>query len=70
MLTLFSTPKHFRGHIGVIQRNALQSWKLLHVDVQVFDIGFVLQASSRQLPGGSSARFWQISELAKISPAR
>jgi hypothetical protein len=28
-LTLFSVPKPFRGHIGIIQRNAIQSWKLL-----------------------------------------
>ena len=26
MLTLFAMPKPFRGHIGVIQRNAIQSW--------------------------------------------
>lgn len=26
MLTIFSIPKPFRGHIGVIQRNAIQSW--------------------------------------------
>lgn len=25
-LTLFATPKRFEGHIGVIQRNAIQSW--------------------------------------------
>jgi len=25
-LTLFATPKKFEGHIGVIQRNAIQSW--------------------------------------------
>src|SRR5437660_3597529 len=25
-LTLFATPKRFDGHIGVIQRNAIQSW--------------------------------------------
>ncbi len=29
MLTLFSLPKPFRGHIDVIQRNALHSWALL-----------------------------------------
>lgn len=29
MLTIFSIPKPFRGHIGVIQRNALHSWLLL-----------------------------------------
>jgi hypothetical protein len=39
MLTLFSTPKPFRGHIGVIQRNALRSWKLLHPDVEVILFG-------------------------------
>jgi hypothetical protein len=39
MLTLFSTPKPFRGHINVIQRNALQSWKLLHPDVEVILFG-------------------------------
>ena len=27
MLTLFAIPKPFRGHIGIIQRNAIQSWK-------------------------------------------
>ena len=26
MLTFFAIPKPFRGHIGVIQRNAIQSW--------------------------------------------
>ncbi|MDI6704408.1 MAG: tetratricopeptide repeat protein [bacterium] len=30
MLTLFSIPKPFRGHIGIIQRNAIKSWTLLH----------------------------------------
>ncbi|HWZ99910.1 MAG TPA: hypothetical protein VN025_19290 [Candidatus Dormibacteraeota bacterium] len=39
MLTLFSTPKPFLGHINVIQRNALQSWKLLHPDVEVVLFG-------------------------------
>jgi hypothetical protein len=39
MLTLFSTPKPFRGHIGVIQRNALKSWKLLHPDAEVILFG-------------------------------
>ena len=29
MLTIFTTPKAFRGHIGVIQRNALESWTRL-----------------------------------------
>jgi hypothetical protein len=39
MLTLFSTPKAFRGHIAVIQRNALESWKRLHADVEVILFG-------------------------------
>ena len=39
MLTIFSTPKPFRGHSGIIQRNALRSWKLLHPDVEVILLG-------------------------------
>ena len=39
MLTLFSTAKPFLGHSGIIQRNALQSWKLLHPDVEVILFG-------------------------------
>lgn len=29
MLTIFSIPKAFRGHVGVIQRNAVASWRRL-----------------------------------------
>lgn len=39
MLTIFSTPKPFRGHIGVIQRNALESWKRIHPDVEIILFG-------------------------------
>ena len=39
MLTIFSTPKPFVGHIGIIQRNALMSWKLLHPDAEVILFG-------------------------------
>jgi hypothetical protein len=39
MLTFFSTAKPFRGHNGIIQRNALQSWKLLHPDAEVILFG-------------------------------
>jgi hypothetical protein len=39
LLTLFTTPKPFRGHIGIIQRNALWSWKLLAPDVEVILFG-------------------------------
>jgi hypothetical protein len=39
MLTLFTTGKAFRGHDGIIQRNALGSWKQLHPDVEVILFG-------------------------------
>jgi hypothetical protein len=39
MITFFTTAKPFRGHDGIIQRNALQSWKLLHPDVEVILFG-------------------------------
>jgi len=39
MITLFSTPKPFLGHNGIIQRNALGSWKRLHPDVEVILFG-------------------------------
>lgn len=39
MLTIFGTPKPFKGHVEIIQRNAIQSWKLLHPDCQVILAG-------------------------------
>jgi hypothetical protein len=39
MLTIFSTPKPFRGHIGVIQRNAIESWKQIHPEVEIILFG-------------------------------
>src|ERR1039458_8759968 len=39
MITFFTTAKPFRGHSAVIQRNALQSWKHLHPDVEVILFG-------------------------------
>lgn len=39
MLTLFTTPKPFRGPIDLIQRNALKSWTLLHPDVEIIVVG-------------------------------
>jgi hypothetical protein len=38
MLTLFSVPKPFEGHIGVIQRNALGSWVRLP-EVEIILVG-------------------------------
>src|SRR6266700_8123987 len=39
MLTIFTTAKPFRGHIGVIQRNAIQSWTRLHPEVEIILFG-------------------------------
>lgn len=39
MLTLFTTPKPFRGDIGRIQRNAIRSWLALSPSPQVLVIG-------------------------------
>jgi len=39
MLTLFSTPKPFVGHINVIQRNAIRSWLRLHPDAEIILVG-------------------------------
>lgn len=39
MLTLFTCPKPFAGHIGVIQRNALLSWKQLQPACQIILVG-------------------------------
>lgn len=39
MLTLFTTAKPFVGHNGIIQRNALKSWKLLGRGVEVILFG-------------------------------
>ena len=39
MFTFFSTPKPFRGHIDVIQRNAIQSWMRVRADAEVILFG-------------------------------
>ncbi len=39
MLTIFSIPKAFRGHIDVIQRNAITSWTLLHPRPEIILLG-------------------------------
>lgn len=39
MLTLFTMPKPFRGHIGVIQRNAIQSWLRLRPSCEIILLG-------------------------------
>ncbi len=39
MFTLFTLPKPFIGHIGIIQRNAIRSWTRLHPDVEILIFG-------------------------------
>lgn len=39
MLTLFTIPKPFRGHIGVVQRNAIASWTLLRPRPEIILLG-------------------------------
>ena len=39
MLTIFAVPKPFRGHIGVIQRNAIRSWTLLRPACDIILMG-------------------------------
>jgi hypothetical protein len=39
MLTIFSVPKPFRGRVGDIQRNAIESWRALGPAVQVVLVG-------------------------------
>jgi hypothetical protein len=39
MLTFFTTAKPFVGHSDVIQRNALESWRLVHPDAEVVLFG-------------------------------
>jgi hypothetical protein len=39
VFTIFSVPKPFIGHTGIIQRNAIHSWSLLHPSCQVILCG-------------------------------
>jgi hypothetical protein len=39
MVTLFAIPKPFRGHVGVIQRNAIKSWAMLRPACQIVLLG-------------------------------
>src|SRR4029453_14309972 len=39
MITLFTVPKPFLGNIGMIQRNAIQSWTRLHPDIDILMFG-------------------------------
>jgi hypothetical protein len=39
MLTFFTIPKAFRGHIGIIQRNAIKSWQRFAPECEVILLG-------------------------------
>jgi len=39
MLTLFATPKAFRAHTGIIQRNAITSWTRLNPRPEIILFG-------------------------------
>jgi hypothetical protein len=39
MLTFFTIPKAFRGHIDIIQRNAIRSWKQFEPECEVILLG-------------------------------
>jgi hypothetical protein len=39
VLTVFSLPKAFTGHIGIIQRNAIRSWTLLEPRPEILLLG-------------------------------
>jgi len=39
MLTIFTCPKSFSGHTGIIQRNAIRSWTLLRPSPEIILIG-------------------------------
>jgi hypothetical protein len=39
LVTVFTTPKPFRGHVGLIQRNAMRSWIALRPSCEVLVFG-------------------------------
>ena len=39
MITFFTTPKAFHGHIGIIQTNAINSWSYLQPKPEIFLVG-------------------------------
>ena len=58
MISVFSIPKPFKDQIAIIQRNAIQSWLLLHPDCEVVLCGddygtreTALELGTRYIPG-------------------
>ena len=59
MITFFTTPKPFLGHIGIIQRNAIESWKRVHPEAEVILFGDEEDAAD-------AARALQIQHIANV----
>ena len=53
MLTIFTTPKPFLGHTGIIQRNALESWRRLRPTVQILVLGDAEGATEASAAAGA-----------------
>ncbi len=54
MLTIFTIPKPFAGHIGIIQRNALASWRRVLPDAEILICGE--ESGAREAAGQVGAR--------------
>jgi hypothetical protein len=55
MLSFFTVPKPFLGHVGVIQRNALSSWRRAVPGAEIFVCGD--EAGAREAAEEAGARF-------------
>jgi hypothetical protein len=80
MLTLFTAPKPFDGHVGVIQTNALRSWKELGRGIEILLVGVELgleQAASalgirvlanvRKSPSGAPSLQSALAEVRRVA---
>ena len=72
VLTLFTVPKPFRGHVGDIQRNAIESWRALRPSVQVVLVGDEdgVAEAARDAASTTSAISRATTEARRVSTAR
>jgi hypothetical protein len=68
MITFFTTPKPFRGHIGVIQRNAIESWKRIHPSAEVILFGDEVSVTPASPSQGTSVIRCQYSQTKHSAP--
>jgi hypothetical protein len=81
MLTLFTTAKAFRGHIAIIQRNALKSWTLLDPQMQIIlfgddpgtaeaarDFGALYRPEAPKTPSGAMRLDYMFATAEELSP--